>query len=621
MNNPFLDMLDSAQKSETHDCCTLPHAEAANGASPGAAPVDENGAQPAAHIENPEGASTSTTATTTTASPAKAPAQSHDQPEPEPVSASASGGIVQQSASAHAIAPDSGAQSSPPSGRSAEQPEAPPSESPKADVGNAASASRSSSSHGLIPPPPKPQPRVASDESGDSSNVATSGVDQNAEAAAREAETDAEFAAKKVEGFDPGFESKFEKAASPTHSPPATDSAAAAGSVSIGADSAGASAPGGEGEGDSSNANATANAAWDSEASKAVMAEAASEAAAVPEEPEVFEPFRKEAEGMNEWRLMMRYPEKKKFGGTRAWRNVIVRLEANAQGLPVLRVSFDGDARVYREVALEPSMQLSKELTQQLDSLGKVHIIRLSTVTYKEMVGMKAEKMMSVKYLSNLITKPKGTHVLDHIPFSEDVFKFGSLDVATLRSWAERLEEALMRLECIRLMSASYSKEECYCYVRDEYVGVCDSNARIIEQRARVRVFFLAFVTGMPICELGINERSREGLEVVRRQDILPVMHNEWIALHEPAFHSVVQLDEYARSRLIRFTPPDGLKIELFRARVSLRNSRELPLQAKCVYAIGPNSVLIRCDLIVPGFFRYRTHIILVHLLLKSSID
>ena len=44
-----------------------------------------------------------------------------------------------------------------------------------------------------------------------------------------------------------------------------------------------------------------------------------------------------------------------------------------------------------------------------------------------------------------------------------------------------------------------------------------DSEGHVKKQICRVRVFFLSFLTGMPSVELGVNDMTRMGLEVVGR--------------------------------------------------------------------------------------------------------
>lgn len=72
------------------------------------------------------------------------------------------------------------------------------------------------------------------------------------------------------------------------------------------------------------------------------------------------------------------------------------------------------------------------------------------------------------------------------------------------------------------------------------------------KQVARVRLFFLGFLTGMPDVELGINDMRRQGKEVVGRHDIIPVVTEEWIRLENVEFHSCVQEDDYDDTHIIK---------------------------------------------------------------------
>ena len=70
---------------------------------------------------------------------------------------------------------------------------------------------------------------------------------------------------------------------------------------------------------------------------------------------------------------------------------------------------------------------------------------------------------------------------------------------------------------------------------------------------------------GMPICELGINDRSRKGKEVVGRHDIIPVKTEDWIRIEDPEFHAVVDMDIFEKTSSIKFHPLDACQFELLR--------------------------------------------------------
>ncbi|CAH8456774.1 unnamed protein product [Schistosoma turkestanicum] len=332
-------------------------------------------------------------------------------------------------------------------------------------------------------------------------------------------------------------------------------------------------------------------------------------------DPELDIPFHPFVDTEDTWRLWLRYPEKKtrvkqisKYTTDRYWREVAVRLieEHGRKVIALHEINENTDEispEPYRTVRIEPYMQLSREKLQQYDKYGKLHVFKLNHVSYKELVGMRPEKF-SIKNLQNLVThKPKQNITLDHIPIYTEILKFGSLDQSRIRRLMPVFEDALMKIPSHKDTSLNYSREEVCCYVVDEYEGKLNMHGTILEQKARTRIFCTAFVNGGPHIVLGLNDKWRFGREIVRRSDILPVMHDEWISIRKPEFHSCVQMDEYEKDHMLQFYPLDGCRFELLRFRVSLRGNRELPMQVKVTYTIDGRRVSMRCDLLVPGYF------------------
>ena len=105
----------------------------------------------------------------------------------------------------------------------------------------------------------------------------------------------------------------------------------------------------------------------------------------------------------------------------------------------------------------------------------------------------------------------------------------------------------------------------------------------------------------MPEVDLGVNDMTRMGLEVVGRHDILPVPTEQWIRYENIEFHSVVNKKAFdAEDHIIKFQPPDGCYIEVMRFRTRPPRARELPMQARCKFIINGNKVEIRADIMVP---------------------
>ncbi|VDP71477.1 unnamed protein product [Echinostoma caproni] len=288
-----------------------------------------------------------------------------------------------------------------------------------------------------------------------------------------------------------------------------------------------------------------------------------------------------------------------KYTTDRYWREIAVHFTMDHDHENTKQIAPEP----YRSIRIEPYMQLSREKLQQYDKYGKLHVFKLNHVSYRELVGIRPEKF-SIKTLQNLVThKPKQNVAVDHLPVYTEILKFGSLDQSRVRQLMPVFEDALMKIPAHKDSTLNYSREEVCCYVVDEYQGKVSKLGTIVEQKARTRILCTAFVNGGPHIVLGLNDKWRFGREVVRRADILPVMHDEWISIRNPEFHSCVEMDAYEKDHMLKFYPLDGCRFELLRFRVSLRGNRELPMQVKCLYSIDGRRVCMRCELLVPGFF------------------
>lgn len=160
-----------------------------------------------------------------------------------------------------------------------------------------------------------------------------------------------------------------------------------------------------------------------------------------------------------------------------------------------------------------------------------------------------------------------------------------------MKQFSCTIEEALFRLPAHRDRALTYKMEEVQITVVDELYVEQNAEGHVDKQIARVRLFFLGFLSGrypdceyivlyffkcitmeklfshnilfhktnlihcsgMPDIELGINDMWRQGKEVVGRHDIIPVVTEEWIRLENVEFHSCVQQDEYEKSRTIKY--------------------------------------------------------------------
>lgn len=320
---------------------------------------------------------------------------------------------------------------------------------------------------------------------------------------------------------------------------------------------------------------------------------------------EPLEPFLPECT-KESFKLMLRYPTKKKLAGNRYWKNVCVKLEKQKDGLMVRVLNDARDPLPIQELLLQPCYSLSDLVLQQYDQYGKIHTFKLQYVFYKERVGIKTERITpSIVKFKKRNEKPKATMILDHSPQVSELLKFGSLDKEEIMQFIHTLEDVFMNLEAHREKTLTYTKDEVTAEVHDEYYAELDKNGRVLSQKARVRVFVLAFLSGMPIVELGLNDKRRQGKEVVGRCDIIPIKTEEWIKLENVEFHGSVDKEEFEKSNSIKFRPLDACQFELMRYRVRLRENKELPLQLTIQQILKNRKCEVRCDLLVTGYHSY----------------
>ena len=121
-------------------------------------------------------------------------------------------------------------------------------------------------------------------------------------------------------------------------------------------------------------------------------------------------------------------------------------------------------------------------------------------------------------------------------------------------------------------------------------------DGHIIRHKARVRLFCLAFLSGTPTLEVGVNDRRRRGREVVGRRDIIPIKTEEWIRIEDWTLNGLVDCDEWERSKVMRFVPLDACRFELMRFRVRPRPNVELPLQVRVQMSVVDRHVEIRAE-------------------------
>ncbi|CAI4223256.1 unnamed protein product [Auanema sp. JU1783] len=290
------------------------------------------------------------------------------------------------------------------------------------------------------------------------------------------------------------------------------------------------------------------------------------------------------------WELMVRHPIKKKsFMAERCWKPCFVKLEGNV----LILFNNRSDTKPLQELHLQATYSLSDTTLQAYDIYGKIHTVKLQQVQYKEKVGIRPGQIS--RLVDGHVTK-YGLP-LEHSAQCNVLLKFGSLHAHELRSFVYAIEDVLFRCQAKRESKPNYKQDEVQVHCYDEYSAYVDKDGIVSDQKARVRLFCLAFVTGSPFLEIGLNDRRRQGKEIVRRKDILPMYTERWIRFENLEFHNTVNQSSFDSEQVIRLSPPDGCFFEIMRFRVRPPKNREKFLNIKSIMKIAGSKVEIRIEL------------------------
>ncbi|KAK7021026.1 hypothetical protein SK128_012436, partial [Halocaridina rubra] len=319
------------------------------------------------------------------------------------------------------------------------------------------------------------------------------------------------------------------------------------------------------------------------------------------------------------WEMHLRQPNKKKITGQRFWKKVYVKL---TDGGTLQLFNSKDDKDPFQELPLQACYSVSDIGAQQFDQFGKIFTVKVQYIFYKERPGVRPGQLSKAERLTTKLSKfaqhaiaGDYEHVkefasdvrklgmpVEHAPQISQLLKLGTQNYEDLKVFSSLVEEQLFSLTVHRDRALNYKSEEVQLTAVDEIYVEQDLKGIVHRMIARVRIFFLGFLSGMPDVDLGINDMRKQGREVVGRHDIIPVITEEWIRLEAVEFHCCVNKDDFEKTQHIKFKPPDACYIELMRFRVRPPKNRELPLQIKTKITIQGRRVDIFCDILVPGF-------------------
>ncbi|KPM10255.1 Adaptor complexes medium subunit-like protein [Sarcoptes scabiei] len=301
------------------------------------------------------------------------------------------------------------------------------------------------------------------------------------------------------------------------------------------------------------------------------------------------------------WELMLRHPARKKLTANRYWKKIFVRFLPETCTFQLFNKK--GDTQPFQELPLQASYSLSEMSPQQYDQYGKIFTIKIQYIFYRERVGVRPGQIAKVMQgqIQSMGDLARLGMPIEHAPQFSELMKLGTLDYNDIKELTTVVEEAMFRMVVHRDRALNYRTEEIQCWVQDECYVEQNKLGIVEKQLARVRIFFLAFLNGMPIIDVGINDLRRQGKEVVGRHDILPVVTEEWIRIEKSEFHSCVQDVLFETEQIIRLIPPDACQFEMMRFRIRPPKNRELPLQVNATMNITASKMELKCDILVPG--------------------
>jgi AP-2 complex subunit mu-1 len=96
-----------------------------------------------------------------------------------------------------------------------------------------------------------------------------------------------------------------------------------------------------------------------------------------------------------------------------------------------------------------------------------------------------------------------------------------------------------------------YRKNEAFCDVVESVNYLGSVNGSVLRADVAGQVLMRAYLTGMPECKFGMNDRVMDASAGKKRED-------GTVLLDDVQFHQCVKLGRFESDRTISFVPPDG---------------------------------------------------------------
>lgn len=219
------------------------------------------------------------------------------------------------------------------------------------------------------------------------------------------------------------------------------------------------------------------------------------------------------------WEMQLRQPNKKKITGQRFWKKIFVRIVSQGDNPIVQLYNQASDKQPFQELPLQPSYSVSDIGAQQFDQFGKIFTMKLQYLFYKERPGVRPGQITKAERITSKLSqfaqyaiagdyagvKEFGSDLkklgipVEHAPQSSQLAKLGSMKYEDMKQFSVTVEEALFKLNSHRDRALTYKMEEVQVTAVDEFYVEQDFDGLVRKQIARVRLFFLAFLSGKAV--------------------------------------------------------------------------------------------------------------------------
>ncbi|XP_077093655.1 stonin-1 isoform X1 [Siphateles boraxobius] len=261
------------------------------------------------------------------------------------------------------------------------------------------------------------------------------------------------------------------------------------------------------------------------------------------------------------WSLMLRIPEKKNRMSSRQWGPVYLRLCPGA----LLQLFYEqGLEKPFRELQLHAYTRLSALKLERYGEPRRIATVKLEHVSYTE----------RKRYHPKL--------EVTHEPEVEQLLKFGTTEYGDLEDLLASIEEELNRLPVPHLQHKHYEEQELSLQISDRVWMRRDQDGATLECSAITQIHCLAFLNGAVECFLTLNDLGLLRQVPAYRSDEDEV----WMEITDYSLHGCVREAEFKEKRVMRFSPPDGCRVELMRFRTASLCYEDPPLSTKALLTV-----------------------------------